>query len=155
MTNGAASDRIQRRLRNGAQERTRTSTAVKPLAPEASASTNSATWARWVAPPRAGLIGGSLGAVNRLFSDSGKNCTVDQKLREIRALSGQPDHHPRIGAFAPRAAEGRTGLAGVEEARLLQHAAGGGVVGEVAAIRARRFQRVEAQTRAPSSASVA
>jgi hypothetical protein len=33
-------------LRCGAQERTRTFTAVKPLAPEASASTNSATWAR-------------------------------------------------------------------------------------------------------------
>jgi hypothetical protein len=32
--------------RTGAQERTRTFTAVKPLAPEASASTNSATWAR-------------------------------------------------------------------------------------------------------------
>src|SRR5262245_3693000 len=32
-------------LRGGAQERTRTFTAVKPLAPEASASTNSATWA--------------------------------------------------------------------------------------------------------------
>ena len=32
----------------GAQERTRTFTAVKPLAPEASASTNSATWARSV-----------------------------------------------------------------------------------------------------------
>ena len=31
--------------KNGAQERTRTFTAVKPLAPEASASTNSATWA--------------------------------------------------------------------------------------------------------------
>src|SRR5882672_3023135 len=30
---------------DGAQERTRTFTAVKPLAPEASASTNSATWA--------------------------------------------------------------------------------------------------------------
>ena len=32
--------------KSGAQERTRTFTAVKPLAPEASASTNSATWAR-------------------------------------------------------------------------------------------------------------
>jgi hypothetical protein len=32
----------------GAQERTRTFTAVKLLAPEASASTNSATWARAV-----------------------------------------------------------------------------------------------------------
>ena len=31
---------------DGAQERTRTFTAVKPLAPEASASTNSATWAQ-------------------------------------------------------------------------------------------------------------
>ena len=31
---------------DGAQERTRTFTAVKPLAPEASASTNSTTWAR-------------------------------------------------------------------------------------------------------------
>src|SRR3569833_15864 len=30
---------------NGAQERTRTFTTVKPLAPEASASTDSATWA--------------------------------------------------------------------------------------------------------------
>jgi hypothetical protein len=30
---------------SGAQERTRTFTAVKPLAPEASASTNSTTWA--------------------------------------------------------------------------------------------------------------
>ena len=35
---------------NGAQERTRTSTSIRTLAPEASASTNSATWAgvvRW------------------------------------------------------------------------------------------------------------
>src|SRR5206468_5161798 len=33
-------------IRGGAQERTRTFTAVKPLAPEASASTNSTTWAQ-------------------------------------------------------------------------------------------------------------
>src|SRR5258707_6573542 len=48
-----AADRLTRIFReimglgvSGAQERTRTFTAVKPLAPEASASTNSATWAR-------------------------------------------------------------------------------------------------------------
>ena len=34
------------KLGSGAQEKTRTSTTVRPLAPEASASTNSATWAR-------------------------------------------------------------------------------------------------------------
>jgi hypothetical protein len=34
------------RGQSGAQERTRTFTAVKPLAPEASASTNSTTWAQ-------------------------------------------------------------------------------------------------------------
>ena len=33
------------RGRNGAQEKTRTSTSIRTLAPEASASTNSATWA--------------------------------------------------------------------------------------------------------------
>src|SRR6266480_790358 len=32
--------------RNGAQERTRTSTTLRPLAPEASASASSATWAQ-------------------------------------------------------------------------------------------------------------
>jgi hypothetical protein len=32
--------------RDGAQERTRTSTTVRPLAPEASASASSATWAQ-------------------------------------------------------------------------------------------------------------
>ena len=39
--------------KNGAQEKTRTSTTVRPLAPEASASTNSATWARGAAQLRA------------------------------------------------------------------------------------------------------
>ena len=33
-------------LCDGAQEKTRTSTTLRPLAPEASASTNSATWAQ-------------------------------------------------------------------------------------------------------------
>ena len=33
-------------IKNGAQEKTRTSTTLRSLAPEASASTNSATWAR-------------------------------------------------------------------------------------------------------------
>ena len=38
--------RTQTLIVNGAQEKTRTSTTLRPLAPEASASTNSATWAR-------------------------------------------------------------------------------------------------------------
>ena len=36
--------------KDGAQERTRTSTPLRALAPEASASTNSATWALGAAP---------------------------------------------------------------------------------------------------------
>src|SRR6188472_3139608 len=46
---------------DGAQERTRTFTAVKPLAPEASASTNSTTWAC-----RLGHGGGYYGSVTPL-----------------------------------------------------------------------------------------
>jgi hypothetical protein len=38
--------RIIRRLKNGAQEETRTPMLLRALAPEASASTNSATWAQ-------------------------------------------------------------------------------------------------------------
>src|SRR5690349_23594878 len=48
----------------GAQERTRTFTAVKPLAPEASASTNSATWACHV----------GMGA---LTTDRSRACQID------------------------------------------------------------------------------
>ncbi len=53
---------------NGAQERTRTSTTFRPLAPEASASTNSATWARPVGSSEARLLGRRLIAVNALVS---------------------------------------------------------------------------------------
>src|SRR5258708_1817282 len=49
---------------DGAQERTRTFTAVKPLAPEASASTNSATWARSVGSREAASLKLRLPAVN-------------------------------------------------------------------------------------------
>jgi hypothetical protein len=54
---------------DGAQERTRTFTAVKPLAPEASASTNSTTWARGrlVRIARA-LVKFASGNPNRLYS---------------------------------------------------------------------------------------
>ena len=45
----------------GAQERTRTSTSIQKLAPEASASTSSATWASGAA---AGDLGRLCGAVN-------------------------------------------------------------------------------------------
>src|ERR1700721_963223 len=54
---------------SGAQERTRTFTAVKPLAPEASASTNSATWA--------------LGAVT---TDRSRACQIGRRLAKYTAL---------------------------------------------------------------------
>src|SRR5271163_1669886 len=59
--------------KNGAQERTRTFTAVKPLAPEASASTNSATWAHPGRPERAraGRIGRRPSAVNAWIGGAG------------------------------------------------------------------------------------
>ena len=51
----------------GAQKRTRTSTAVKPLAPEASASTNSAIWA-----PSAAPCGVSIGKARTSKGGSGR-----------------------------------------------------------------------------------
>ena len=52
---------LARERDDGAQERTRTSTAVRPLAPEASASTSSATWAQG---QQRGSLGGERGQVN-------------------------------------------------------------------------------------------
>src|ERR1700733_3747842 len=56
---------------SGAQERTRTFTAVKPLAPEASASTNSATWA--------------LGAVT---TDRSRACQIGGRRTKYTAARG-------------------------------------------------------------------
>src|SRR5438477_7542426 len=55
---------VSRARANGAQERTRTFTAVKPLAPEASASTNSATWARSVGSREGASLKAPLPPVN-------------------------------------------------------------------------------------------
>lgn len=52
---------------NGAQERTRTSTSLPILAPEASASTNSATWAG-VVEGDVSLPAGSVNVVFQLFA---------------------------------------------------------------------------------------
>lgn len=46
----------------GAQERTRTSTSIRTLAPEASASTNSATWAG-VVEGRLSLVAGGVNQI--------------------------------------------------------------------------------------------
>ena len=59
-----AQERRAHRPTDGAQERTRTFTAVKPLAPEASASTNSATWARSVGSREAASLKPRLPPVN-------------------------------------------------------------------------------------------
>ena len=59
----------------GAQERTRTSTALRPLAPEASASTNSTTWARgdiFVARERGARLRRRLLLVNALRGRHGQ-----------------------------------------------------------------------------------
>src|SRR5918996_2442248 len=58
--------------RDGAQERTRTSTAFRPLAPEASASTNSATWAQAALDVRAqtGIVNRCKGGGSRLRGSS-------------------------------------------------------------------------------------
>src|ERR1700722_698566 len=72
---------------NGAQERTRTFTAVKPLAPEASASTNSATWAR------AGYYG-SVARLSNSRSAGQIDCTGDNLWR-----IANPRNSPAISAF--------------------------------------------------------
>ena len=66
----------------GAQEKTRTSTTLWPLAPEASASTNSATWATGVGehPARCGRDSShKVGDVNH--TSSTKYIVIDQRQR--------------------------------------------------------------------------
>ena len=62
---------------NGAQERTRTSTSIRTLASEASASTNSATWAGAVRPGR--ILG-------KPMCQLAKRAIVDGELRLDTAL---------------------------------------------------------------------
>ena len=56
-------------LKNGAQKRTRTSTSLRILAPEASASTNSAIWARG-SEADLSLRGGAVNAKTLEFNES-------------------------------------------------------------------------------------
>src|SRR5690348_5829113 len=73
---------------DGAQERTRTFTAVKPLAPEASASTNSATWACHV----------GMGA---LTTDRSRACQIDAAQGNY-PVQVERDGVSRITAFQAR-----------------------------------------------------
>src|SRR5258708_15144591 len=90
------------RQNDGAQERTRTFTAVKPLAPEASASTNSATWARSVGSREPASLKPRLTPVN--------GPTQEAWARRIAAAGGivyPPAHRgprhrlPRVPLYPP------------------------------------------------------
>ena len=67
----------------GAQERTRTSTSLPILAPEASASTNSATWAGVVK----GRISGHVGGVKWIFDIFAKTRLLPERIWNF--LAGQ------------------------------------------------------------------
>src|SRR6266498_6115194 len=71
------------RRTNGAQERTRTSTPLRAPAPEAGASTNSATWAQVLLNVgRARHVAGSGGLVNQPSAPSQR---LESKARTLRS----------------------------------------------------------------------
>ena len=109
--------------RGGAQERTRTSTAVTPLVPETSASTNSATWAgkagHQVEPAWALSIAAPLGALCFTGGARGRYCSPAhgagrRAAMSIAAGAGKPgDGVRRLGLRRPacRAGAGARRLA--------------------------------------------
>src|SRR4051794_11783283 len=87
---------------DGAQERTRTFTAVKPLAPEASASTNSTTW-----------------ALEAVTKDRPGGCQIsDSPARPLIPTPFSPRYSTRI--FAPAALYSAARLAYREMAKQLR-----------------------------------
>jgi hypothetical protein len=84
---------------NGAQERTRTSTPLRAPAPEAGASTNSATWAQVLLNVgRARDVAGSGGLVNQP-SGAPQRVESDRSAgRPTEPRSGQHRLPPRFGA---------------------------------------------------------
>jgi hypothetical protein len=73
---------------NGAQERTRTFTAVKPLAPEASASTNSTTWAQ------TGLLRSGYAIVK--LADGGPNALYRTDMMAYRESAKSRRERPNL-----------------------------------------------------------
>src|SRR5512141_143740 len=80
---------------NGAQERTRTFTAVKPLAPEASASTNSATWARSVGSREPASLKPRPPPVNGCAEKPGRRWIAGRGGIVYRLAYGEPRHRLR------------------------------------------------------------
>ena len=68
----------------GAQERTRTSTTVRPLAPEASASASSATWAQVQKKEAIFILRREVGFVNEAAGGAG--VSEDYRLADVVSL---------------------------------------------------------------------
>lgn len=71
----------------GAQERTRTSTTVRPLAPEASASASSATWAQVQKKEAIFILRREVGFVNEAAGGAGgAGVSEDYRLADVVSL---------------------------------------------------------------------